>query len=198
MAASRLIICLHGIGASGAQMKPIADSWHGHLPHATFVTPDGPLKNSYGGHQWFKVDGMQLDPVRIQEARDSFDSTIGDVIRREGFDGNIGSVAFVGVSQGAIVALDAVASGRWKVGALVAFSGLLPPTTISRFGNQTAVLLIHGADDRTIPSMASTVAAGQLQAAGLQVEIDIEPGVGHTISINGANKALQFLRRTLS
>jgi phospholipase/carboxylesterase len=32
---------------------------------------------------------------------------------------------FVGVSQGAIVALDAVASGRWKVGALIAFSGLL-------------------------------------------------------------------------
>jgi phospholipase/carboxylesterase len=79
----------------------------------------------------------------------------------------------------------------------VAFSGLLPPTTISRSGNQTPVLLIHGADDRTIPSMASTVAAGQLKAAGFQVEVDIEPKVGHTISVDGAEKALQFLRRTL-
>ena len=121
MAASHLIICLHGIGASGAQMKPIADSWRGHFPGATFVTPDAPLKNGHGGHQWFKVDGMQLDPKRIQEARGAFDTTIGDVIRREGFDGKNGSIAFVGVSQGAIVALDAVASGRWKVGALVAF-----------------------------------------------------------------------------
>ena len=34
-------------------------------------------------------------------------------------------IAFVGVSQGAIVALDAVASGRWKVGARVSFAGLL-------------------------------------------------------------------------
>jgi phospholipase/carboxylesterase len=197
MAASHLIICLHGIGASGAQMRPIADSWRRHLPDATFVTPDAPLRNSYGGHQWFKVDGMQLDPVRIQEARNAFDGTIGDVIRREGFDTNTASIAFVGVSQGAIVALDAVASGRWNVGALVAFSGLLPPTTISRSGNQTPVLLIHGADDRTIPSMASTVAAGQLKAAGFQVEVDIEPKVGHTISVDGAEKALQFLRRTL-
>ncbi|CUX67358.1 putative esterase [Agrobacterium tumefaciens str. Kerr 14] len=197
MAASHLIICLHGIGASGAQMKPIADSWRGHFPGATFVTPDAPLKNGYGGHQWFKVDGMQLDSARIQEARGAFDATIGDVIRREGFDGKNGSIAFVGVSQGAIVALDAVASGRWKVGALVAFSGLLPPTTISRSGNRTPVLLIHGADDRTIPSMASTVAAGELKVAGFQVEIDIEPRVGHTISLSGANKALQFLRRTL-
>ena len=49
--------------------------------------------------------------------------------------------------------------------------------------------------DRTIPSMASTVAAEQLKAAGFQVEIDIEPRVGHTISLSGANKALQFLRR---
>jgi phospholipase/carboxylesterase len=197
MAASHLIICLHGIGASVAQMRPIADSWRRHLPDATFVTPDAPLRNSYGGHQWFKVDGMQLDPVRIQEARNAFDGTIGDVIRREGFDTNTASIAFVGVSQGAIVALDAVASGRWNVGALVAFSGLLPPTTISRSGNQTPVLLIHGADDRTIPSMASTVAAGQLKAAGFQVEVDIEPKVGHTISVDGAEKALQFLRRTL-
>jgi phospholipase/carboxylesterase len=197
MAASHLIICLHGIGASGAQMRSIADSWRRHLPDARFVTPDAPLRNSYGGHQWFKVDGMELDPVRIQEARDAFDRTIGDVIRRKGFDGKTGSIAFVGVSQGAIVALDAVASGRWKIGALVAFSGLLPPTTISRSGNQTPMLLIHGADDRTIPSMASTVAAGQLNAAGFQVEIDIEPKVGHTISLNGANRALQFLRRKL-
>ena len=197
MAASHLIICLHGIGASGAQMKPIADSWRQHLPDTSFVTPDAPLENSYGGHQWFKVDGMQLDPVRIQEARDAFDRTIDDIIRREGFDGKTAELAFVGVSQGAIVALDAVASGRWKVGALVAFSGLLPPTTVSRSGNQTPVLLIHGADDRTIPSMASTVAAAQLKAAGFQVEIDIEPKVGHTISLSGANKALQFLRRAL-
>jgi len=197
MAASYLILCLHGLGASGAQMKPIADSWRRHLPNATLVTPDAPLKNSYGGHQWFKVDGMQLDPVRIQEARDAFDRTIGGIIRREGFDGKAGSIAFVGVSQGAIVALEAVASGRWKVGALVAFSGLLPSTTISRSGSQTPVLLVHGAEDRTIPSMASTVAAGQLRAAGYQVEIDIEPRVGHTISLNGANKALRFLRRTL-
>jgi len=197
MAASYLILCLHGLGASGAQIKPVADSWRRHLPNATLVTPDAPLKRSYGGHQWFKVDGMQLDPVRIQEARDAFDRTIGGIIRREGFDGKKGSIAFVGVSQGAIVALEAVASGRWKVGALVAFSGLLPSTTISRSGSQTPVLLVHGAEDRTIPSMASTVAAGQLRAAGYQVEIDIEPRVGQTISLNGANRALQFRRRTL-
>nr|WP_245298387.1 hypothetical protein [Sinorhizobium sp. A49] len=48
-------------------------------------------------------------------------------MRREGFEDTHDRAAFVGVSQGAIVALDAVASGRRQVGALVSFAGLLPP-----------------------------------------------------------------------
>jgi len=196
--ATSLIILLHGLGASGAQMAPIAATWRSQLPDSKFVTPDAPYQNSFGGHQWFKVDGLQLDPARIQEARAAYDRTINTVITREGFEGRLEQVALVGVSQGAIVSLDAVASGRWKVGALVAFSGLLPPTSISPNSNATPVLMIHGADDRTIPSVASTVAAAQLRAAGFQVDLDIERGVGHTISLTGASRAVEFLRRTLA
>jgi phospholipase/carboxylesterase len=138
---------------------------------------------------------MQFDPARIQEARAAFDGSIKTVVGREGFDDNLARVALVGVSQGAIVALDAVATGRWKVGALVTFAGLLPPMQVSPSSNQTPVLLVHGADDRTIPPLASTIAAGQLRPAGFQVELDIERGVGHTISVPGADKAIAFLRR---
>ena len=196
--AALLVILLHGLGASGAQMSPIAASWRSHLPDARFATPDAPYRNSYGGHQWFNVDGPQLDPARIREARAAFDKAVNAVVAKEGFQGRLESVALVGVSQGAIVALDAVASGRWKVGALVAFSGLLPPTSVSPASNSTPALLIHGADDRTISSVASTVAAAQLRAAGFQVELDIERGVGHTISQAGATKALRFLHEALS
>lgn len=196
MTASHLIIFLHGIGASGEQLVPLASSWRAHLPNFAFATPDAPLRNSYGGHQWFRVDGMQLDPERIRDAREGFDRKIRDVVAQEGFDRRLEKVAFVGVSQGAVVALDAVASGRWKVGALVSFSGLLPLTPISTGSHRPPILLVHGADDRTIPSVASTVAAGQLRSAGFDVELDIEPRVGHTISPSGAEKALAFLRRT--
>lgn len=48
------------------------------------------------------------------------------------------------------------------------------------------MLLVHGAEDRTIPSVASTIAAGQLRGAGFSVELDIEPRIGHTISTAGA------------
>nr|WP_210253379.1 hypothetical protein [Sinorhizobium sp. M14]AMP34919.1 hypothetical protein pSinB_053 [Sinorhizobium sp. M14] len=45
------------------------------------------------------------------------DSIIGDVVPREDFEDTNDRAAFVGASQGAIVALDAVASGRRQVGA---------------------------------------------------------------------------------
>jgi phospholipase/carboxylesterase len=125
------------------------------------------------------------------------DRTVSELIWEEGFDGAHDLVALVGVSQGAIVALDAVASGRWRVGALVSIAGLLAPMQVSARSNETPVLLIHGNDDRTIPSVASMVAAKQLGAAGFMVELDILPAVGHTLSPSGAERALRFLQKSL-
>jgi phospholipase/carboxylesterase len=149
------------------------------------------------GHQWFSTEGNPLDPARIRAAREAFDELMNDIVGREGFADAHDKVAFIGVSQGAIVALDAVASGRWKVGALVSFAGLLPPQPISPASKSTPVLLVHGQADTTIPAAASTLAAAQLGAAGFMVELDVEPGVGHTISSAGAAKALSFLKKSL-
>ncbi len=197
MSQHSLIILFHGIGASGAQLMPLATSWRPSLPQSRFAAPDAPFTH-WRGHQWFRIDGNPLAPDNLRSARDGFDNTVSDIVRREGFEAMHDRIAFVGVSQGAIVALDAVASGRWKVGALVSFAGLLPPTQVSPQSNTTPILLLHGKDDPTIPPMASTMAANQLGAAGFNVELDILPSVGHTISPGGAEKALEFLQRSFS
>lgn len=191
-----LVIFLHGIGASGAQLMPLASSWRASLPDTRFTAPDAPFRNRFG-HEWFSAEGNPLDPARIRAARTAFDELMNDVVRREGFESHHDRVAFVGVSQGAIVALDAVASGRWQVGALVAFSGLLPPQPVSSSSKSTPVLLIHGEKDTTLPPMASRLAAAQLGTAGFKVELDVERGTGHTISSAGALKALSFLKKSL-
>lgn len=193
---NHLIVFLHGIGASGAQLMPLASSWRASLPGARFTAPDAPFHHPRG-HEWFAMDGSQLRPDRIQAVRDAFDEVVNKTISREGFDGAHDRIAFVGVSQGAIVGLDAVASGRWQIGALVCFAGLLPPIPISPKSSKTPILLVHGQQDGTIPAMASTVAASQLKGAGFQVELDLLPGVGHTVSADGAERALGFLRKTL-
>ncbi|MCJ8520688.1 phospholipase/carboxylesterase [Pseudorhizobium tarimense] len=192
-----LIMLFHGIGASSAQLIPLASSYQSSLPEARVVVPDAPFRHQYG-REWFSIHGDPLAPDRICRARKAFDATVTEIITREGFENSLDRVAFVGVSQGAIVSLDAVASGRWQVGSLVSFAGLLPPFRVTGGSNRTPVLLVHGDDDRTIPAFASTMAAGELRAAGYQVELDIQPHVGHTISPAGASRALAFLLRTLS
>ncbi len=192
-----LIIFFHGIGASGAQLMPLATSWRIALPNSRFAAPDAPFTH-WRGHQWFRIDGNPLAPENIKSAREGFDRTVSEIISREGFEARLDGVAFVGVSQGAIVALDGVASGRWQVGALVSFAGLLAPMQVSSQSSETPVLLVHGKDDRTIPPVASTMAASKLGTAGFRVEVDILPAVGHTISPDGAERALDFLQKSLS
>lgn len=125
-----LVIFFHGVGASGAQLMPLASSWRMALPHTRFAAPDAPYHRT-GGPEWFSVDSDQLDPARIKAVRQAFDDTVSAVLAREDFTEALNRVAFVGVSQGAIVAMDAVATGRWQIGALVSFAGLLPPTPVS-------------------------------------------------------------------
>jgi phospholipase/carboxylesterase len=192
-----LVILFHGIGASGGQLMPLAGGWRSTLMHCRFAAPDAPFHHRYG-HQWFRVDNNPLAADNIKAARDGFDRTVADILQKEGFEGSEDRIAFVGVSQGAIVALDAVASGRWKVGALVSFAGLLAPMPVSSAASHTPVLLVHGQEDRTIPSIASTMAATQLRAAGFQVELEVLPQVGHTISPDGADLALGFLQKILA
>ena len=84
-ASDRDNILLHGIGASGAQLQPLATAWKAQLCHAHFATPSAPFSNGHRGHLWFKVDGLQLDPGRIAQARGAFDRQIEEVIARAGF-----------------------------------------------------------------------------------------------------------------
>lgn len=191
--AHHLVILFHGMRGRGSVMEAIGRSWQTTLPDTAFIAPDAPFLHRSGGRQWFAVDDQVTRPERIDAARRSFDSVVSEIVKREGFEGALDRVAFVGVSQGAIMALDAVASGRWKIGALVTFAGLLPlpPTSSS---TQTDILMMHGSADRTIPSAATSAAATQLQSAGFRVTSKIYPGIGHTISSEEAREAAIFLR----
>ncbi|MHA4735289.1 alpha/beta hydrolase [Ensifer adhaerens] len=192
-----LVIFFHGIGARGTQMGGLGGSWKSTLPNTVFAYPDAPFPTRSGGRQWFAVDNDVMRPERIAAARRAFDDLVSEIVERQGFENDLKNVAFVAVSQGAIMALDGVASGRWKIGALVSFAGILPlpPTSSSR---ATPILLMHGGADRTIPPAAAAAASRQLNAAGFDVTYKLFPEVGHTISAEEAKEAADFLRGRFS
>ena len=191
---------LHGVGSSGPALAPLANAWKGALPDAVFVAPNAPSPSSFGsGYQWFSVAGVTEDnrSGRILDARPSFDKTISALIEENGFSGRLDRVVLVGFSQGTIMALDAVASGRWPVGAVVGFSGRLASPLPLRPATATPILLVHGSSDPVIPAAESSKAAAILQPLGLKVETLILPGLNHTISAEGAGRAGSFLAEAL-
>lgn len=201
LAANILVIMLHGVGSSGTDLAPLANTWKGTLPGAIFFSPDAPSPSSFGsGYQWFSVAGVTEDnrSGRILDARLSFDKTISAIIEENGFSEQLDRVAFVGFSQGTIMALDAVASGRWPVGAVVGFSGRLASPLPLQPATATPILLVHGSADPVIPATESTKASATLQALGVKVETLTLPGLPHTISAEGAARAGSFLAEAMS
>ncbi|QAB00906.1 MULTISPECIES: alpha/beta hydrolase [Agrobacterium tumefaciens complex] len=201
ISANILVIMLHGVGSSGNDLAPLANAWEANLPAAVFASPNAPTPSSFGsGYQWFSVAGVTEDnrSERIRDARLSFDKMISSIIAGNGFIDKLDRVAFVGFSQGTIMALDAVASGRWPVGAVVGFSGRLASPLPLQPALETPILLVHGSADPVIPSTESSRAAATLDAFGVKVETLTLPGLPHTISAEGAARAGSFLAEAMA
>ncbi len=196
---SFLVILLHGVGSNGDDLAPLGKSWEPRLPGITFVSPNAPQPSDFGmGYQWFSVANVTPEnrPARIAAARPSFDAVIHGIIEENGFSDRLDRVVFVGFSQGTIMSLDAVSSGRWPIAAVIGFSGRLATEKPLTPAPGTRILLVHGTADTVIPSWETEKAADELRQIGLPVETIIEPGLGHTISMGGADRACSFLEET--
>lgn len=193
-----LVILLHGVGSSGADLMPLGAALERFVPTAKFVSPNAPEPSAFGaGYQWFSVIGVTAEnrADRIIAARDGFDATIDAAISDNGFAEKRHRVAFVGFSQGSIMALDALATGRQSPAAVVSFAGrLATPDPLTPPINAEA-LLIHGDADSVIPSSETRGAAERLLSAGVMVETEILPGIGHTIAPQSIQTAGRFLAR---
>jgi phospholipase/carboxylesterase len=191
-----LVIMLHGVGSNGANLAPLGDVLNRMVPQTDFVSPDAPFRFSHGaGRQWFSIDGVTEvnRSTRVAEARADFDEALHAIIEAHGLAGKPERVALLGFSQGSIMALDAVASGRWPVAAVVAFSGRLASPLPLTPGAGTPVCLIHGDADPVMPVGESEKAAATLKAEGMQVDLSILAGLGHSISSQGVEIAGHFL-----
>lgn len=199
--ATSLVLFLHGVGRRGEDLLPIAGPLRGALPGTAFAAPDAPFPFPYGmGHQWFSIASVTEDnrADRIEAARADFDRVIRETIETYGFSEKLDRVAFVGFSQGTIMALDALVSGRWSVGAIVGFSGRLASPLPLSPARQTPVLLVHGAADSVIPASETVKAEATLLDLGVDVQSRILPGLDHTISAEDVELASEFLAHQLS
>lgn len=199
--AKGLVILLHGVGSNGDDLAGLGAHWSGDLPGVSFASPNAPFRFEHGsGYQWFSVVGVTPAnrAQRVEQARDAFDTELSAILARHQMQDQLDKVVLVGFSQGSIMGLDAVISGRWPVAGLVAFSGRLASPGSCNVAKETPVMIIHGMADSVIPYAESEIAAEKLRELGVAVSTHFDPSVGHTISAQGARNAAEFIGKCLA
>lgn len=194
-----LVVILHGVGGRGAHLEELARRIAPGLPGARFACPDAPQPYDWdeNGRQWFSVKDITARnrPARLRAARAGYDAVLHDTIAAAGFAHRLDRVALVGFSQGAIMSVDAVMTGRWPVAALAALSGRLVRSGPVRPG--PPVMLSHGLDDPVIPASDAIRAAAHWGKTERPVDLHLWTGLGHWFDNRVAETAAAFLRRTL-
>lgn len=198
--AKALVVFLHGVGSNGADLAVLGQHWSALLPDVAFAAPDAPFPFEHAmGYQWFSLTGITPEnrPARVRAARDAFDATLQQLMAQHGMAGAWQKVILVGFSQGSIMALDALASGRYPLAGVVAFSGRLAFDEALTPPPHASALLIHGKADEVIPFSETVSAEQRLQSAGVAVTAQYEPATGHTISSHGAMQAAAYIAQCL-
>lgn len=196
----KLIILLHGVGSSGADLEGLGYFFQQVMPEVEFVSPDGSEAFDGGeeGYQWFSLAGITESSrtERVAAAREGFDTIISDILKEKEIVPDRDKVILLGFSQGSIMALDALVRDSLPLAGVVAFSGRLASAKPYHPSANASVLLVHGMADTVIPWAESEAAAAALVEAGVRdVETLFEPEVVHTISGDGIAKAMEFVTR---
>ena len=193
----RLVVLLHGYGASGDDLINLAADWQEQLPEYEFVSPHAPESCEINpvGYQWFGLRDFNPFNIRsgLDRARPILKKFLLNEINRLGFMPE--DLILVGFSQGTMMALDAMFSFP-GVTAILGYSGAFyPPVGENLKATKPKVMLIHGDTDVVIPYPAMNEAARQLKLFGIEPETYTCKGLGHGINEQGVKLGWEFLQQ---
>ena len=194
---NKLLIMFHGVGSNGLDLLPIAQYWQRQIDGLDIAYPNAPFPfmHSHEAFEWFSLTGItpQNRYERIVAAREYFDQTILRLLKEHKFQGDLSQLIFCGFSQGTIMCLDAIVSGRWSVSGCIGFSGRLA-SPIESDVRTTKIHLMHGQADAVIAVEEGQHAYHALKEAGFDVELETYKGLGHSVNELELKKGLEFLQ----
>jgi phospholipase/carboxylesterase len=194
-APEQLILLLHGWGADGRAMAPLAQALRLAFPQAAVLAPDAPHPFERGGlmRQWYTVEGLTPEtwPQRVAEALPGLRTWVRAQQQRLGV--GPAATALGGFSQGAILSLALALQDDGIAGRVLAFGGCFTaqPLVAPRL---TTLHLFHGDDDRVIPADGSRQALAWMGELQGDATLDIAQGVGHELHPALIECALQRLK----
>lgn len=196
----KLVVFIHGYGASGDNLLGIASYWQDLLPPTLFVAPNAPESCEINqlGYQWFGLP--DLSPLNIRSGLDRAGPIFANYLQNlmTIYQLSPQDVALVGFSQGAMLALETVFLIPNLAG-VIGYSGLfLPPKNVLSTPPKTKIFLAHGTFDAIVPYTALLHAEPALKSYGLSVQSHTCHGLDHSISEEGIKLGGEFLKYALT
>ena len=191
--AHQLILLFHGVGSNAQDLVPVGQQFATKFPDALVLSLEGLQPSDFGqGRQWFSVAGVTEEnrPGRVAAAMPAFRSLIQGLQKESGI--TAAATTLIGFSQGSIMSLESTQTQPTLAAHVIAISGRFASAP-KHAATGTSVHLIHGDADQVMSVESSRSAAKQLQALGVPVTLDIEPGMGHGINAHMLSAALARL-----
>lgn len=180
--AKKVVILMHGRGASAADIIRLGDSLVGENgKDVAFLAPQA------ANSTWYPVSGFlphdQLAPW-LESSLLVIDEII-DTITNAGIPSD--KIVLGGFSQGAMLSLEYASRGRRKVGGVIAFSGSLIGPTDQPHAQVVDVTGLPmfigcGTNDSWIPAGAAQKSGQLFEEAGAKVDLRIYEGMEHMIN----------------
>ena len=191
----QLIIILHGYGNTGKDyIKPVKEHYADRIDDSIFLLPDAPTPcETWTGYQWFPLD---LENMNCETMRTGIGAAIPVMTRyieRKSSEYNCNEICLVGISQGAIMALQMIY--YLNISKIVAYCGMFVYDDTKIPLAHPDVLLVHSTNDKTVPYSYATRAKDDLCALGLSVELKPYANTGHRVSQDGWKYGAEALNR---
>lgn len=201
------VIMLHGVGANGENLMPLATEFSETLPDAYFIAPNGcqeydmPQMFNFGpAYQWFSLQDREYSKMKagVEAASEHVKELIEDV--REKFNLDYKDIFLIGFSQGSMLSLHTAITLEEEIGGVLAFSGALIVSEEDEIeiNSKPPLCLVHGLDDDVVPFERSELATQTLDEWQFEVELHPIPNLAHSIDYNGVQIGKSFLKNCLS
>ena len=191
----QLVIILHGYGNAGKDyIKPVKEHYANIIENSIFLLPDAPTPcETWTGYQWFPLD---LENINCEDIRIGIEAAIPVMTRYielKSSEYNCNEICLVGISQGAIMALQMIY--YLNISKIVAYCGMFVKDQVKIPLSTPDVLLIHSDNDKIVPYPYATKAKDDLCALGLSVELKTYMKTGHTVTQDGWRYGAEVLNR---
>jgi len=196
-----LVILLHGIGADGFDLLPLAKHWSLTLKKTKFYSLHAPYpyKLAPTGRQWFDLEDR--DQTRILNEIDLVKPILINFIEKKLKEYNLQykDVILVGFSQGTMVSLNLALTINEKIRGVLGYSGgvILSKSGKIEITAKPKVCLVHGEQDEVVPKKMMDATEVVLKDNNIDVNTHLIENLGHGISQEGLEIGQNFLVKYL-